>query len=78
MNFFDTAKTWLRQITEIGLMLVALGIVLQLLFGNAVAFLTGDIVTNLITLIKALGDSGVVGLIALAVIVWLFSKRVPS
>ncbi len=78
MNFFDTAKTWLRQITEIGLLLVALGIVLQLLFGNAVAFLTGDIVTNLIVLIKALGDSGVVGLIALAVIVWLFSKRVPS
>ena len=78
MNFFDTAKTWLRQITEIGLLLVALGIVLQLLFGNAVAFLTADIVTNLITLIKALGDSGVVGLIALAVIVWLFSKRVPS
>ncbi len=78
MNFFDTAKTWLRQITEIGLMLVALGIILQLLFGNAVAFLTGDIVTNLIVLIKALGDSGVVGLIALAVIVWLFSKRVPS
>ncbi len=78
MNFFDTAKTWLRQIIEIGLMLVALGIVLQLLFGNAVAFLTGDIVTNLIVLIKALGDSGVVGLIALAVIFWLFSKRAPS
>ena len=78
MNFFDTAKTWLRQITEIGLLLVALSIVLQLLFGNAVAFLTGDIVTNLIVLIKALGDSGVVGLIALAVIFWLFSKRVPS
>ncbi len=78
MNFFDTAKTWLRQLTEIGLLLVALGIVIQLLFGNAVAIVTGDIVTNLITLIKALGDSGVVGLIALAVIVWLFSKRVPS
>ncbi len=78
MNFFDTAKTWLRQITEIGLLLVALGIVIQLLFGNAVAFVTGDIVTNLIVLIKALGDSGVVGLIALAVIVWLFSKRAPS
>ncbi len=78
MNFFDTAKTWLRQITEIGLLLVALGIVLQLLFGKAVAFVTGDIVTNLITLINALGESGVVGLIALAVIFWLFSKRVPS
>ncbi len=78
MNFFDTAKTWLRHLTEIGLLLVALGIVLQLLFGKAVSFVTGDIVTNLIALIQALGDNGVVGLIALAVIVWLFSKRVPG
>ncbi len=78
MNFFDTAKTWLRHLTEIGLLLVALGIVLQLLFGKAVSFLTGDIVTNLIALIQALGDNGVVGLIALAVILWLFSKRAPG
>ena len=78
MNFFDTAKKWLRELTELGLLLVALGIVLQLLFGKAVAFVTGDVVTNLIALIQALGDNGVVGLIALAVIVWLFSKRVPS
>ena len=39
MNFFDTAKKWLRELTEIGLLLVALGIVLQLLFGKAVAFM---------------------------------------
>ncbi len=78
MNFFDTAKKWLRELTEIGLLLVALGIVLQLLFGKAVAFVTGDVVINLIALIQALGDNGVVGLIALAVIIWLFSKRAPG
>jgi len=78
MAFFETAKTWLRQLTEVGLLLVALGIVLQLLFGKAVAFLTGDIVNNLIVLIKALGDQGVVGLIALAIILWLFAKRSPG
>jgi hypothetical protein len=78
MAFFDMAKTWLRQLTEVGLLLVALGIVLQLLFGKAVAFLTGDIVNNLIVLIKALGDQGVVGLIALAIILWLFAKRSPG
>ena len=78
MAFFDAGKAWLRQLTEVGLLLVALGIVLQLLFGKAVAFLTGDIVNNLIVLIKALGDQGVVGLIALAIILWLFSKRSPG
>ena len=75
MNALDTVKSWLRQLTEVGLILVALGIVLQLLFGSTVSFITGDIVANLIGLIKALGDNGVVGLIALAIIIWLFSKK---
>jgi len=72
---FASAKKWLIHLTEIGLLLVALGIVLQLLFGKSVAFITGDVVTNLLTLIKAIGDNGLVGLIALAVILYLFSKK---
>lgn len=71
---FEKVKKWIYQFTEIGLLLVALGIVLQILFGQTVAFVTGDIVGNLIALIKGLGDQGVVGLIALGIIVWLFSK----
>ena len=78
MNALDTVKSWLRQLTEVGLVLVALGIVLQILFGSTVSFITGDIVANLIALIKALGDNGVVGLIALAIIVWLFSKKTSA
>ncbi len=78
MEVLERVKRWVGQITELGLLLVALGIVLQLLFGGTVAFITGDIVGNLITLIKALGDNGIVGLIALAIILWLFSKRTPA
>ncbi len=77
MELLERVKRWVGQITELGLLLVALGIVLQILFGATVAFITGDIVGNLITLITALGDNGVVGLIALAIILWLFSKRAP-
>ena len=77
-TFFDKTKDWLRHLTEVGLLLVALGIVLQLLFGQSVSFITGDIVSNLMSLIKGLGDNGVVGLIALAIILWLFSKRNPG
>ncbi len=77
-SYFDKIKGWVSQVVELGLLLVALGIVLQILFGSKVGFITGDIVGNLITLIKALGDNGLVGLIALAVILWLFSKRAPA
>jgi len=74
-DVFTKFKQWIVEFTEIGLLLVAFGIVMQILFGNAVAFVTGDVVSNLISLIKALGDQGVVGLIAVGVILWLFNKR---
>lgn len=74
----ERVKKWLGQITEIGLLLVALFIVFQILFGRDVLFNQIDVVGNLIALIQALGENGLVGLIALAVILWLFAKRTPS
>ncbi|MDX1484510.1 MAG: hypothetical protein R3229_08515 [Alphaproteobacteria bacterium] len=77
MTFLDKVKGWLAEIVEVGLLLVALGIVLQVLIGPNVAFI-GNVVGNLLTLIKALGDGGLVGLIAIAIILWLFAKRSPG
>tara|TARA_B100001123_G_C15123831_1_gene952505 strand:+ start:507 stop:749 length:243 start_codon:yes stop_codon:yes gene_type:complete len=75
----DRVKRWIGQITEVGLLLVALGIVVQILFGRSTTtFLGGDIVGNLTALIDSLGDNGLVGLIALAVILWLFWRRNPG
>ena len=77
MELMDRVKHWLRQITEVGLLLVALFIVIQLLFGTQ-WLAAANVVQNLIDLIRALGDNGVVGLIAIAIILWLFSKRQPG
>ena len=77
MTFLDKVKGWLAEIVEVGLLLVALGIVLQVLIGTKLPFF-GDIVGNLLALIKALGDGGLVGLIAIAIILWLFAKRTPG
>ena len=77
-SFFDKLKGWLSQIVELGLLLIALGIVLQILFGRAVSFIPGDVVGNLIGVVKTMGDNGLVGLIAVGVILWLFWKRQPG
>ena len=77
MTFLDKVKAWIAQIVEVGLLLVALGIVIQILIGPKVAFI-GNVVANLLGLIRALGDNGLVGLIAIAIILWLFSKRSPG
>ncbi len=80
MRFMEAIKKWLGELTEIALLLVALGIVIQILFGGsgaAIPFL-GTITTNLMTIISSLGDKGLVGLIALAVLIYLFRKRTTA
>ena len=76
-NWIDKAKKWLAQITEVGLLLIALAIVAQILFGTETRFFS-DVVGNLTDVIAALGDNGLVGLIAIAIILWLFAKRSPG
>ena len=74
MDALRVVAKWVGQITEVGLALIALGIVVQILFGENATFLTDDIVGNLINLIRALGENGLVGLIALGVILYLYNK----
>jgi len=74
MSFLQELKKWLAEITEIALLLVALGIVVEILFGEGVPFF-GGIITNLTGLLSMLGEHGLIGLIALGVIVFLFRKR---
>jgi hypothetical protein len=73
----DSIKKWIAQVTELGMLLVALAIVLQILIGDNLAFF-GDVVGNLTALIASLGDNGLVGLVAIAIILWLFAKRSPG
>ena len=74
MNGLQTVKSWVGSLTEVALMLLALGIALALLAGPQGPFI-GDVVKNIIGLVDQLGKSGIVGLIALGIILWLFSHR---
>ena len=71
----EQVRVFLRTATELGLLLVALAVVMQILFGNAVPFIGGDVVGNITALIGTLGQQGLVGLIALLVIVYLFQRH---
>jgi len=75
MNFLGEVKKWLGDITEIVLLLIALGIAVEVLFGRVVPFFGEGIVTNLTALLNTLGENGLVGLIALGIIIYLFNKR---
>jgi hypothetical protein len=74
MDALNKVKGWIGGLTEIGLMLLALAIVAALLVGSNLPFF-GNVTGNIMALVKSLGDAGLVGLIALGVILWLFSSR---
>jgi hypothetical protein len=73
----DQVRTVIGQIVDIGLALVAVAIVATVLFGPNLPFF-GGVVANLVGIVKDLGANGLVGLIALGIIIWLFAKRSPG
>jgi hypothetical protein len=77
MDWLDRVKGWVRSITGVGLALIPVGLLIQVLFGN-MSFISGDILANLMGLISALGDNGLIGLIALAIVLWLFRGQTSS
>lgn len=74
MGGINAVKSWIGALTEIGLMLLALAIVAAILVGPNLPFF-GGVVGNLMGVVKDLGANGLVGLIALGIILWLFSHR---
>ena len=74
MKGIETLKEWVGALTELGLMLLALAIVLALLVGGSLPFF-GTVTANIMAMVKDLGGNGLIGLIALGLILWLFANR---
>ena len=71
----DQAIGWIRSLTEAGLALIALGVVLQIIFGAAVPFIGIDVIGSVTSLVKQLGAEGLVGLVAVWVLWGIYSKK---
>jgi hypothetical protein len=56
-------------------MLLALAIVATLLVGAPNMSFFGNVAANIVAFVKDLGGGGLAGLMALGVILWLFSNR---
>ena len=72
MDWLTKAGDWVKGIAHISVLLIALGVVWQVLFGKAVPFVGGDIVGNISGLVAQLGSGGLVGLVTLGILLWLF------
>ena len=71
---FDQILGWVRKLTEAGVSLLALAIIMQVIFGKAVPFIGGDVIGNITHIVGMLGAQGLVGLASVGVIYAIFNK----
>ncbi len=72
-NAMDTIKGWAWGIIDLSLVFIALGVLVQIIFGTTATFFDG-MVSNLMGLVSQLGSGGFVGLLAFVIIVALFQR----
>ena len=70
----DNIIGWVRKLTEAGVAVIALAVVVQIIFGNDAAFLPGDIIGTLTGIVTSLGAANLVGLLAVGLIYKLFTS----
>jgi hypothetical protein len=75
MKGFEIVKGWARELVDIMILFVALGVLVQIIFGTESTGFFGKVTSNLMTFVNQLGQGGFVGLVALLVIISIFSKR---
>ena len=68
-------QEWIKLITQVGLALVALGVVVEIVFGKDAIF-GASVVGNLSDIVTKIGgQNGFVGLVAILIIFGLFLNR---
>ena len=70
----DNIIGWVRKLTEAGVAVIALAVVVQIIFGADAAFLPGDIIGRLTDIITSLGGANLVGLVAVGLIYKIFTR----
>ena len=76
-NVVAKIKGAVSSVVDVVWALLALGIVLQVLFGPDVLFLPVAVIGNITDLVNSLGGAGLSGLVTIGVIYWIFSDNSP-
>ena len=66
---------WIGELTEVSLGLLALAVVLQVLFGATVPFFPIDVIGSVVDVTNQLGSEGLVGLVAVWVLMALLNRN---
>ena len=74
-------NTWITKITaylskfiELGVLLLAVSVIAEILFGPDVAFFGSQVTSNLISMLNSLGEQGIAALIIVFAVIFTYRK----
>ena len=73
-NAMDTIKTWAWGFIDLMLIFIAVGVLVQVIFGDGAGWFDG-VVGRMMGLVNEFSSGGFVGLIALVIVLSLFNRR---
>ena len=67
-------KSYLNKFLELGVLLLAVSVIAEIIFGPNVAFFGTQVTNNLIALLHSLGQQGVAALIIVFAVIFVYRK----
>ena len=74
LNWITTITKYLNKFLEVGILLLAISVIAEIVFGPDVAFFGSQVTANLINLLNALGEQGIAALIIVLAVIFAYRK----
>ena len=72
--WISTITRYLNKFLEVGVVLLAVSVVAEILFGPDVPFFGSQVTNNLINLLNNLGDQGIAALIIVFAVIFVYRR----
>ena len=67
-------KSYMNKFIELGVLLLAISVIAEILFGPDVVFFGSQVTSNLINLLNSLGEQGIAALIIVFAFIFVYRK----
>ncbi len=73
-SWISSITRFLNKFLEVGVLLLAVSVIAEILFGPDVPFFGSQVTNNLITLLNNLGDQGIAALIIVFAVIFVYRR----
>ena len=73
-GWISRVKGYLNKFLELGVLLLAVSVIAEILFGPDVAFFGTQVTSNLISLLNSLGEQGIAALIIVFAVIYTYRR----